>query len=338
MKTVIFILPTNTLDKKSGMSEHTLELYSRYKNIQFTEYSLNGETYIEQGNVKRIKLNKKAFSEISKMKGEKIFFLTFDRRFSNLKNINLHNEVSLIDHGTWPNTFLNKDKFKNVPINKKIWAYWNFSLSKSLKKFIENSNVISFSSNDLSYYETNKRKIEFIPFFEIPNLEMECADKIEEVNPFLLNIARPSFQKGTMDIAKWAKANDKNITVIGEIDTKSKKIKKQLTHSFVNHINHTSKQNLNCYIEKSEAILMISRWEGFPRVIIEALLLGKNVFTTDSFPMSSELQSNGFIEILPNNPIEINTTNYSYNKNDFEKYILKKIEQSNDVLDDILKL
>lgn len=199
------------------------------------------------------------------------------------------------------------EKVKYNDIITKIISNISF---KRLSKILCVSEAIKEQTLEIigKKYE-NKLKVIYNPhdYKEILKKSEEKLDKNEEKifsqkNVFIY-VGRIDENKGVAHLTKIFKyenkLNDKKLVVIGP-EAESELYNKRLKELNSKNIYFLGmKKNPYKYIKKSVALLMASYSEGLPNVLIESLILGIPVITTES--------TKGVFEI-------INQTNYKINK------------------------
>ena len=177
--------------------------------------------------------------------------------------------------------FLMKIAYKNADKIIGICKQLSKDLSKHVKKPVQ---AIYSPSYDKEIYKLSKKKINFT---------------FNKKNCYLINVSRFSEYKGQMDILKatsklFYKYPKLRLILIGYGKYKRKLIK------FIQKNNLNKKIYLidNCqnpypFIHKSNLFLFASNYEGFPNVLVEALMLNTPVISSNCKSGPEEILLNG---------------------------------------------
>ena len=186
-------------------------------------------------------------------------------------------------------------------VSSTISINWVF---KYLYKFLYNKadTVICNSKeifDQLILFGVGEDKVKIIPNFVVQKEIQEKAKKIISLPnfnnsnlPLLISVGRLVKQKGMDRLINWfSKLKTKsNLLILGEGPNKNQLEKDINNFDLMGRVillGHVS--NPYPFIFASNALLIGSRWEGFPNVALESLSLGVPVITTD--------QSGGLVEI-----------------------------------------
>lgn len=158
--------------------------------------------------------------------------------------------------------------------------YNNFAEKMAIKKF---DKIIFVAHDDLYYYQEKyfkyKEKFIWIPTFVDPfifNNDIEKKDyKKEDTEIHYIYFGRFVKQKGMERLAEYLKYLDKNLvkykmTLIGEGELRY--LFEEMDN--VEIIDTISQKEIVNYLRSKVILIMLSRWEGMPLTLIEALTTG----------------------------------------------------------------
>lgn len=166
------------------------------------------------------------------------------------------------------------------------WLLTYYILKKYEKIIVLTDNDKKFIKN--LYPKIKLNKIHVIPNCFVKEFFLDCSEKHFNNDYFnLLMVARFDYPKGHdifIDMLEKVNINNIKIYFIGD-----DKVKKYLEERKVlsNNIVYLGKivKPYN-YIQEADAIIIPSRWEGFPMVALEALSLGTRVIASDNSNLS----------------------------------------------------
>lgn len=218
-------------------------------------------------------------------------------------------------------------------------------LSKLLYK---RSNIIISPTkvilDDLKYnFSVPKKKIKVINNpVETTEIKRLSNLKLSEKLPkkFLIAIGRLTYQKNydfLIDSYNYFQKKNKNckLIILGQGPDEymiKEKIKKLGLREKIKLVGY--KKNPFNYLKKSKLLVLTSRWEGYPNVLVQGMTLNKKIIATDCYGSSKAvLGDNGTIISTKKPVVFANGISKVYKTNNF----YKKYKQVNEIRDNINK-
>lgn len=343
MKKLIYLINNQcSLIFSGGIAHFNQDLYATFPDFQFIEFYLKPCPKQQTNHFKNLKtyhLDLKNNLILENLKNQKIFFTFYNRKLDclNLEKIAKDNQCYFFDHGTFPKTYFSNN-FKNLPINKKLWAYKNYYHNSKMKSFFKYLKIITFSQIDYELFPPNQGYIFYLPFLkpisELRNLYVKQESRA--IN--LISIGRVSKQKNTLKLFKYfSLIPPKKVMITTPFEYRYKFIIYKFFHRDIDYYDNIQNQQVLSLLANSQALLLISRWEGFPRVVIEALLLGVKIFSTNSFSFSEKFAQMNQLFIIDNQiDFQSKFINLDWKKWEQSSSIITLLENSNKNLQEII--
>ncbi len=296
-------------------------LYRLINNIDIKKFSI---TFVSLNkSVLKNKLNKK-INFISLNASRSLFVVFMLRKIINKfqNRSNYFKDIILISNQNFANIIaffasINLNKIKKIFIERNHLdelnyydGFFNFFKKKIIKILMKISykkanKIIAISkelSKDLSKYIDKPVQTIYSPsydkdIFKLQNKKVKF--NFNKNNCYLINVSRFSEYKGQMDILKatnelFAKYQNLKLILIGYGEYKKNLL------NFIKDNNLDKKVFIidNCsnpypYIKKSNLFIFASSYEGFPNVLVEALMLNTPVISSKCKSGPSEILMNG---------------------------------------------
>lgn len=225
--------------------------------------------------------------------------------------------------------FYTKKQLKNLSFKRKIVEY--------LKQYFVNYEI-AISENDKKmmnkYFGIRNRKIkliyngiameDFIPF-------RKSSDYSNDNKLKLVNVGRMTFQKAQdvlLDSVNLLKKNYQNfsLTIIGEGKEKNNLLKYVKENSLENFVNiEYYKEDIFDYLRNFDILILSSRFEGIPYIMLESMAIGLPVIVTDVGGISNVIKNdiNGIL-VKEESPEDIKNAILSIVLSDNKYKILKE--------------
>ena len=184
------------------------------------------------------------------------------------KFLKLYNAKLIIREANMPSSLI-----KRKSMSKIIFKYIYLAASKiicSSFKMRDEFTAIGLSSS--------KIQVLFNPVDDIKILNSKKLDKFNNGKLNIISVGRLTYQKGHDRLIKWlSKSQFKNIhlTIIGSGDLKKiliDQVHELNLHEMVSFEDYSNE--IYSWIYSADVLIMYSRWEGMPNIILEALSLG----------------------------------------------------------------
>lgn len=187
--------------------------------------------------------------------------------------------IIIEDHAYPPKSY--KDEFpsylKRVFFEKTEWLY----------KYASVMRVLSLDASD--YYRGKVLGINVIPYPNLMNFKriLDLSNQSADVRSYdIVYIGRFETQKNIIGLikilAKYLKSNNGKMLIIGYGSLKSEIINLILKLDIKEFVDVLPSSDLNYkYLKNAKAFPMVSIWEGYPLVLIEAMRLGVPVVSYD---------------------------------------------------------
>lgn len=306
MKTIVFGI--TSLD--FGGAERVLidlanQLQTNYNITIFTIYSKGDLEKELNKNIKVISVYPYKYAELSKIEktiksllfSSKIFIKNIYQKYINNK---YDYEIAFLE-GPITSIFSNSRKQ-----NKIAWVHTNLSkhLINSYKKkqyqtdYNKYKNIIFVSKEALSgfndIFKTRSKKIIINNYINVNLIKKKAIMfKVSEIKnvkniPTFLSVCRLVKAKGILRLVLVSKKLIENgyyhkIYIIGD-GPEHDKIKKEINNLKINDsfILLGKKDNPYPYMKKADYFILPSLYEGYPIVVVEAMILEKNIITTNT--------------------------------------------------------
>lgn len=184
------------------------------------------------------------------------------------------------------------NKLKHVPYYKRVL---NVCLSNSIKTRFEKR----FPELPFFSIENGVTKMEITSSFKETEIELQSL-KSDSNTKLILFVGRLSHQKNIpLLLSVFNELQDRNIrlVIIGKGDAEIETIlsNKNLTDNNIIYLG--PKENIADYMKLSDALILTSRFEGMPIVVLEALSIGLPILSTPVGGMVEVVQEyeNGFL-------------------------------------------
>ena len=264
--------------------------------------------------------------------------------FKKIKKNQMINNIEVIELKFNNRDIIKKNAILTIPISK----YSNRILRFSAKLLYKRSNIIISPTrvilNDLkNNFNVPKHKIEVINNpVEIKEILKLSKIKLRKNLPknYLISIGRLTYQKNydfLIDSYYHFQKKNKNcyLIILGQGPDKeaiTEKINKLNLKKKVILLGY--KKNPFNYLKKSKLLILSSRWEGYPNVLVQGMTLNKKIIATDCFGSSKEVLGNSGTIFKTKNPILFaEGINQIYKS----KKILNKYKQVNQIKNNIDK-
>jgi len=214
------------------------------------------------------------------------------------------------------------------------YSSFSFILKNLHKLLLPTADKVIVNSSAM-YNDLNKKGLDKNKLLLVHNPVDDL--KIRKINNFirhpgeglrLISMGRLVYQKGFDRIIPILKnLNNVHLTILGdgpEYNNLIKLVKELHLESKVKFLGYS--KNSNNYIAAADYFILPSRWEGFPNVVLESLVLGT--------PVLSFKEVEGLFDIIPN--VDKNKLYLCKNENDM-KYLLKKLPIRDDYKSLILR-
>lgn len=316
LKKILFIIPS----LEGGGAERVMtflanDLKKKNYNVTILVLGSNQESdYKVDKNIKVIFLNKSR-SIFATYQIVKYFFKNFDIAISTIVQCNI-----LCIFAKFFSFSRTKLYVRETNTPSEILKY-NFNLKNYfifiIRKLYIYANLVLCNSKGVKADLKNKLKIKSRLLFFLPNslntdsIDLRSNESIKKINkPYFLFAGRYSKQKNIEQLLYafnyFYKKNKKfNLYIFGKgpEKTKLKGIIKNLNLHRAIFLKPFQK-NIFKYIKNSNGVLLSSKWEGMPNILLQALYLNKPVLSTNCKSGPKELKKFGYdIKLSPVNDI-----------------------------------
>jgi glycosyltransferase involved in cell wall biosynthesis len=213
-----------------------------------------------------------------------------------------------------PEIIIREPNLPSAQIKNKILKWWHIILIKFLYKKADKIIAQTYEMKEeiCIFFNTKCEKVEVM----INPIDKNMIDKMVEdtKNPFekkyinLISIGRLSYQKGFDILIKaFSKVIEKNknyrLYILGEGEDKEKLqnlIKELGLKDYVFLLGF--QKNPYIYMKYADALVLSSRWEGLPNVVLESIYLGTKVICTKIGKTIEKIveENNGFLVEVEN--------------------------------------
>ena len=185
----------------------------------------------------------------------------------------------------------NWDDTGPLRLNKKLYGFFSnflFNLYLLIQNYIiKKSKFVLVTGNYLNekYLNINSRTNMTVPMARFSDSNLKIKKKINTKKIKLLYVGRISKEKGFDLLIKAMNKLDKNffLDAIGPIDNLMKEnlniLKANSNINIVGYVNNPD--NLKKYFREADLFIFLSKGEGFPRVLYEAMLSGLPIITSN---------------------------------------------------------
>ncbi len=295
-----------------GLEKYLISFYELFPEENFIEVFSNKKYEIKKTNLKNVTYVKMENFKTSNLKNKIIFFN--DEISSMLKikkNLSKENEVYWIDHGLGYKRFISK--------NNRNFSFINFIF----KKYYENIEFLTYTKNDLNYFNNIGKKVNdiFVPINYLNEVNCKVNDIQKNSNKIkIVFFGRLSRAKNVKSIAKLNKFSNLDISFFGEGKYKNYLLKRG------NKVFDYEK-NVNDILNGYDFSIMLSKSEGFGLSNLESLYCRVPIIVLNSYPSANIIADNGKNGIIKNNLKDIERTLQFLKKDETYQLFIKNSEQ-----------